>query len=113
MGQQAQTFRSKKQKVKEFFPRLKCGDDEEASLEFVQKFVDAREHPHTMCEVETCASLYVFTNLLVESYADTASKIIRYNLVDKLHKQFDSKARSRYQTNLERLFPVNEHVQRR
>eukprot|EP00929_Paragymnodinium_shiwhaense_P016844 TRINITY_DN12549_c0_g2_i1.p1 TRINITY_DN12549_c0_g2~~TRINITY_DN12549_c0_g2_i1.p1 ORF type:complete len:952 (+),score=257.98 TRINITY_DN12549_c0_g2_i1:349-2856(+) len=86
--------------------------NEDLELELPREFLQLAEQvsndPQYLSVLEVCASLHVYTRLLIEGFVDMASKLIKYNMVEALTSKLEAKWREDVDSaRLEVLFPVN------
>eukprot|EP00403_Amphidinium_massartii_P031623 CAMPEP_0178447154 /NCGR_PEP_ID=MMETSP0689_2-20121128/41223_1 /TAXON_ID=160604 /ORGANISM="Amphidinium massartii, Strain CS-259" /LENGTH=668 /DNA_ID=CAMNT_0020072101 /DNA_START=50 /DNA_END=2056 /DNA_ORIENTATION=- len=68
----------------------------------------ARSEPSKLAVLEVCASLHVFSMILIENFVETAYKFVKYNLVEKLPDKLEECWRVKTAAKLGDLFPMDQ-----
>merc|ERR1719203_1185930 len=59
--------------------------------EFLNLVEEARSEPHKIAVMEICASLHVYSELLLESFVDMSAKLVKFTMVEKLTENLELK----------------------
>ena len=74
--------------------------------EFLSLVKDSKEEPQKLTVLEICASLHVYTKLMIEGFAEMSAKLIKFNMVEQLADKLEEIWREELGgSNLHELFP--------
>lgn len=89
-------------------------EDSELPAEFQDLVRKAQKEPQKLAVLEICASLHVYTSFLLEGFVDMATKLVKFNLVEKLSEKLEERWRADLAGHtLAELFPRDEAVAQR
>ena len=83
----------------------------ELPAEFLSLVKQAQEEPEKLATLEICASLHVYTGLMIEGFVEMSAKLVKFNMVEQLADKLEEIWREELGgTNLHELFPKDETI---
>lgn len=79
----------------------------EVPAEFLSLVKEAQEEPRKLATIEICASLHIYTGLMIEGFVDTSAKFVKLIMVEKLADQLEAIWREDLGA-LDELFPTDQ-----
>ena len=77
--------------------------EQELSEEFLKLVKEAENVPGKFATLETCASLHVYTGIMIEGLVEESAKVIKFNAVGRLADKLEEIWRDELGANLQEL----------
>ena len=83
------------------------GQVSEVPAEFLTLVKEAQKEPRKLMTIEICASLHVYTGLMIEGFVESSAKLVKFNMVEQLADKLEEIWREDLGA-LDELFPTDK-----